>query len=113
MSTRFGARSIADWAMADPKAYQVLGVRLDATTEQIREAYRAQAKRLHPDQNAEARGDHAAFLALTAAYQLLVDPVRRRAYDQNPDGRLEAEIYAEERRNQLRRRKRRLRRLWE
>ena len=99
--------------MAEPKAYQILGVRIDATIEEIRSAYRSQAKRLHPDQNQAAAGGASDFLALTAAYQLLVDPVRRRAYDADPEGRLEAEIYAEERRNQLRRRKRRLRRLWE
>lgn len=99
--------------MAEPSAYQVLGVSREATTAEIRSAYRARAKALHPDLRGAEPSDHSGFLALTAAYQILVDPARRHAYDQDPTGLLEAEIYAEARRNQLRRRKKRLRRLWE
>lgn len=99
--------------MAERSAYEILGVAREASFAEIRAAYRARAKALHPDHRGPEATDASGFLALTAAYQLLVDPAKRQAYDRDPSGRLEAEIHAEARRNQLRRRKRRLRRLWE
>ena len=45
--------------------WQVLGVRPDATDDEIEAAYRRLARRLHPD----AGGSHEAFLRLAAAYQ--------------------------------------------
>jgi molecular chaperone DnaJ len=61
--------------------YIVLGVRREATAEDIRRAYRRLARRLHPDLNP---GDgHAAsrFEQVVQAYETLVDPERRRRYD--------------------------------
>lgn len=85
----------------------------EASFAEIRAAYRARAKDVHPDRGGDETADGSGFLALSAAYQILADPAARSAYDRDPTGRLEAAIHAEARRNQLRRRKRRLRRLWE
>jgi curved DNA-binding protein CbpA len=64
-----------------PDYYALLGVPADATTAQIKKAYRKLARRHHPDTNP---GDTAAagrFKAITEAYEVLTDPVRRQAYD--------------------------------
>lgn len=66
--------------MAAPNHYQLLGVEPAATAAQIRAAYRAKAKRLHPDVNRDA-GAAAAFSQLAVAYEVLSDRARRREYD--------------------------------
>lgn len=61
--------------------YDRLGLDREASDAQIRRAYRRLARRWHPDLNpgnAEAAQQYA---AITEAYDTLVDPVRRRAYD--------------------------------
>jgi DnaJ-class molecular chaperone len=60
--------------------YTILGVEPDATPEQIKSAYRQQVKHLHPDHYGE---DCAPFLAVQEAYNVLSNPARRRAYDEN------------------------------
>jgi DnaJ domain len=64
-----------------PDYYGLLGVPDDATTAQIKKAYRKLARQHHPDTNP---GDTAAadrFKAITEAYEVLTDPARRQAYD--------------------------------
>jgi molecular chaperone DnaJ len=58
--------------------YLILGVAPDATLEQIRGAFRRQAKELHPDYYGQ---DSRPFIDLQEAYAVLSDPARRRAYD--------------------------------
>jgi molecular chaperone DnaJ len=58
--------------------YVILGVGADATPDQIRSAYRREAKRLHPDHSGEGCEP---FQALQEAYEVLGNPRRRRAYD--------------------------------
>ncbi len=69
-----------------PTHYEVLGVRPDATQDEIRRAYHALARRHHPDTQpaAEASAAREAGLAMAAvndAWKVLGDPARRRAYD--------------------------------
>jgi molecular chaperone DnaJ len=66
--------------MAGKDYYVVLGVPRTETVAGIRAAYRALAKRFHPDHG----GDHAthAFQEISEAYEVLSDPARRRAYNQ-------------------------------
>lgn len=61
--------------------YEVLGVAADATPAEITSAYRALARKLHPDVNADA-GDGERFKDVTAAYDVLGDPDKRAEYDE-------------------------------
>lgn len=57
--------------------YELLGVARDASPEEIRSAYRALAKAMHPD----AGGTAGAFRLLRDAYETLGDADRRAEYD--------------------------------
>ncbi|HEY7834484.1 MAG TPA: DnaJ domain-containing protein [Ktedonobacterales bacterium] len=59
--------------------YAVLGVASEANEEQIRLAFRRQARLYHPD--VAGTGDLARMLALNEAYRVLSDPELRRQYD--------------------------------
>lgn len=59
--------------------YQVLKVAVTATDKEIKVAYRRAARTAHPDHG----GDPAAFRRVTAAYETLIDPQRRKAYDRS------------------------------
>jgi hypothetical protein len=62
-----------------PDHYAVLGVPATATAVEIRAAYRAAARRLHPDAGGTA-GD---MQRLNVAWHVLQDPGRRAAYDRS------------------------------
>jgi len=61
--------------------YQVLGVGRDAGLADIRRAYRRLARRCHPGVNPGDRDARARFDQVTAAFETLSDPERRRGYD--------------------------------
>jgi hypothetical protein len=61
--------------------YAVLGVSPTADTEEIHRAYRAIARRLHPDVNPGDPTTTTAFARATEAFELLSDDGWRRAYD--------------------------------
>jgi hypothetical protein len=60
--------------------YALLGVTSDATSAQIKSAYRKLAKRYHPDVNNSSDAAEK-FREITEAYDTLTDPDRRRRYD--------------------------------
>lgn len=60
--------------------YQILGIPRDSSNEQIRRAYRIRAKLLHPDINKKENAKQL-FQLLNEAYQVLVNPEKRRWYD--------------------------------
>ncbi|CAE8653765.1 unnamed protein product [Polarella glacialis] len=66
-----------------PSPYAVLGLRRTATQQEVKSAYHALCKRLHPDKDLSAPKAVATarFQQLKAAYDLLSDPARRRALD--------------------------------
>lgn len=61
--------------------YEILGVKQDASQEEIRAAYRKLAKDLHPDLNPGDRQAEEKFKAVSAAYDLLSDPEKRARFD--------------------------------
>ncbi len=65
--------------MADDP-YEILGVPRAASDEEIRRAYLKLVKELHPDVN-PSRGAEDRFKKVTAAHDILGDPVRRRQFD--------------------------------
>ena len=62
-----------------PTHYDVLGVGVTATPEEVRAAYRLAARDHHPD----AGGDAGRMQEVNAAWHVLGDPARRAAYDRD------------------------------
>ncbi len=60
--------------------YAILGVLRDSSPEEIRRAYYAAARRLHPDRN-KLTGETEIFLEVQQAYEVLSNPKRRALYD--------------------------------
>lgn len=68
--------------------YMILGVSRGATTEDIKHAYNELLQRLHPNQN-KYRAAAEQMHAINDAYNLLMDPVHRRRYDEKASQQLE------------------------
>ena len=64
--------------------YGVLGVRRDASTDEIKKAYRRLARELHPDVNPDPVTQDR-FKEITQAYEVLSDPEKRQMYDLGAD----------------------------
>ena len=61
--------------------YKIMGVKRDATQDEIKRAYRKLARKFHPDVSKEANAE-TKFKELGEAYEVLKDPEKRTAYDQ-------------------------------
>ena len=61
--------------------YKTLGVKPDASADEIKRAFRKGARKYHPDVNKDADAD-TNFKAVNEAYEVLKDPEKRAAYDQ-------------------------------
>ena len=62
--------------------YEVLGVKKDASADEIKKAYRKLAMKYHPDQNAGDAEAEAKFKEVGEAYKILSDDEKRSRYDQ-------------------------------
>ena len=60
--------------------YEVLGVSRDASSEEIKRAFRKLAFQYHPDRNRDD-GAEAKFKEVNEAYEVLSDADKRAAYD--------------------------------
>ncbi|MDD9927095.1 MAG: DnaJ domain-containing protein [Rhodospirillaceae bacterium] len=67
--------------MEADELYDVLGLNKDASSDDIRAAYRALAKRHHPDLNPGDKVAEETFKKIQAANDILSDPEKRRLYD--------------------------------
>src|ERR1700731_514663 len=61
--------------------YDVLGVRREASDQQIKKAFRQLARELHPDVNAHDPDAEEKFKEAAEAYEILSDAERRATYD--------------------------------
>lgn len=71
--------------------YKILGVAQDATQDELKRAYREQARRYHPDVSTTPEAEKR-FQAINEAYSVLSNPLKRADYDQSrrPKGAPEA-----------------------
>lgn len=66
--------------------YAILGVPRDASDDDIKKAYRRLARKFHPDVNKE-KGAEEKFKEVSAAFQVLGEPDKRKLYDEfGPEG---------------------------
>ncbi|ANE51627.1 DnaJ C-terminal domain-containing protein [Flavisolibacter tropicus] len=62
--------------------YQILGVGKNASTDDIKKAYRKLARKHHPDLNPNDQEAHKRFQQINEANEVLSDPEKRKKYDQ-------------------------------
>lgn len=70
--------------------YDALGVKKTADADEIRKAYRKLARKHHPDVNPGDAAAEAAFKKISAAYDVLSDDAKRKAYDEFGDASLQS-----------------------
>ena len=72
--------STKDWI--DKDFYKILGVKKDASADEIKKAYRTLARKHHPDKNPDNAAAEARFKEVSEAYDVLSDPTSRKEYDE-------------------------------
>ncbi len=65
----------------DHDLYRILGVKRSASHDEIRGAYRNLAKECHPDRNPGDKAAEEKFKHVSAAFDILGDPEKRKRYD--------------------------------
>jgi curved DNA-binding protein len=80
--------------------YKILGVPKDASTDDIKKAYRKLARKYHPDLNPNDKEAHKRFQQINEANEVLSDPEKRKKYDQYGKDWQHAEQFEQARRQQ-------------
>src|SRR5512137_667726 len=62
--------------------YEILGVKRDASADDLKKAFRHLARKYHPDLNKGSREAEEKFKEINEAYQVLSDPQKKAQYDQ-------------------------------
>ena len=75
--------------MSKEDYYTVLGISKGASAKEIKDAYRAMAKKYHPDLNKGDANAEQKFKQINEAYETLKDDQKRAAYDQYGHGAFE------------------------
>uniref|UniRef100_A0A8C6XDL3 DnaJ heat shock protein family (Hsp40) member C4 n=1 Tax=Naja naja TaxID=35670 RepID=A0A8C6XDL3_NAJNA len=74
--------TIYGWSSArNISHYEVLGIKQDATSKEIKQAFFRKSKQLHPDSNPSNPELHSQFVKLNEAYNILSKEKSRRDYD--------------------------------
>jgi molecular chaperone DnaJ len=73
--------------------YEVLGISREASIDIIKKAYRQKALLFHPDRNPGDKDSEERFKEAAEAYSILIDPEKRRIYDQFGHDGLKGEGY--------------------
>jgi molecular chaperone DnaJ len=68
--------------MAEKDYYSILGVKKDASADQIKKAYRKLARKYHPDVNPGNKEAEETFKQVSQAYEALSDSEKRKIYDE-------------------------------
>jgi molecular chaperone DnaJ len=76
--------------------YKVLGVKKDASQEEIKKAYRKLARKWHPDINPGKEEAEKKFKEISQAYKALGDPEKRKLYDEFGEEGLQSGFDAEQ-----------------
>ena len=69
--------------------YETLGIEPEATSQEIKKAYKKLSMKLHPDRNPGDPDAEEEFKSLKKSYEVLSDPVKRKRYDET--GTIEAD----------------------
>ena len=73
---------VGSWALGiDVELYSLLGLSPGASATEIKRAYRRLSRRYHPDINPGDKAAAALYKRISEAYETLLDPQRRQAYE--------------------------------
>lgn len=79
--------------------YKALEIGKNATTEDIKKAYRRLARKFHPDLNPNDKDAHREFQHINEANEVLSDPEKRKKYDQYGKDWQHAKQFEQQRKN--------------
>ncbi|MBI4302818.1 MAG: J domain-containing protein [Chloroflexi bacterium] len=86
--------------MAGKDYYGLLGIKRDASEQEIKQAYRRLARKHHPDVNPGNKAAEAKFKEINEAYEVLSDKEKRKKYDMYGDQWQYADQFAKAREQQ-------------
>ena len=81
--------------MAKKNYYDLLGIKRDASQQEIKQAYRRLARKHHPDVNPNDKSAEAKFKEINEAYEVLSDKEKRQKYNQFGDQWQHADQFAQ------------------